>query len=138
VLRGERRKTVLGGVLIMCAAMAFLAWGISRSAAQQQEEVVGHYQVAVPDLVLDTMTGKLTNSRGQVLEQPIDPSGAEVGRYSVDGFVTAVTSKVGLSVINEPVVWPQLVKGYVVLDTQTGRIVKQRVYYRQPLQAGDL
>jgi hypothetical protein len=138
VLRGERRKKVIGAVLIICAAMAFLGWGVSRGAAQQQEEVIGHYQVAVPDLVLDTMTGRLTNSRGQVLEQAIDPSGTEVGRYSVDGFVTAVTSRVGLNVINEPVVWPELVKGYVLLDTQTGQIVKQKVYYRQALQAGDL
>jgi hypothetical protein len=94
--------------------------------------------VAVPDLVLDTATGRLVNSKGQVLEQAVDPSGTEVGRYSVDGYVTAVTWSVGLDVINQPVASTSLVKGYVLGDTQTGRVLKERIYYSQPLQRGDL
>jgi hypothetical protein len=31
-----------------------------------------------------------------------------------------------------------LIKGYVVLDTQTGQIVKEKIYYRQALQQNDL
>ena len=134
--RGERAFKVIGGVMIICAAMAFLGWGLSRGAAQQEE--VGRYQVAVPDLILDTATGKLVSSTGQVLEQPIDPSGEEIGRYSVDGYVTAVTRRAGLDVINQPVVWPELIKGYVLLDTQTGQVIKQKIYYRQALQKNDL
>lgn len=136
---GERAIKVFGAVVLICAAAMLLGWGITRGAAQQDEQdPVGRFQVAVPDLVLDTATGRLANSRGQVLEQPLDPTGEEIGRYSVDGYVTAVTREVGLNVINQPVVWPQLVKGYVVLDTQTGQIVRQKVYYKQPIQASDL
>ena len=134
--RGERAMKVIGAVVIICAAMALLGWGISRCAAQQDE--VGRYQVAVPDLVLDTATGKLVTSKGQVLEQPVDPTGEEVGRYSVDAYVTSVTRNAGLDIINQPVVWPQLVKGYVLLDTQTGQIIRQKIYYRQALQRNDL
>jgi hypothetical protein len=103
-----------------------------------QQDEVGRFQVAVPNLVLDTATGKLTNSTGQVLEQPIDPAGEEPGRYSVDGFVTAVTRNVGLNVINQPTVSPQLVKGYVILDTQTGQVVREKIYSRRALQQNDL
>ena len=139
VLRGEQGFRMAAAVVALCAAVGFLAWGVTRGAAQEQEqEPVGRYQVAVPDLVLDTTTGRLVDGRGQVLEQAIDPSGKEVGRYSVDGYVTAVTRSVGLDVINQPVAMSSLVKGYVVADTQTGRVVKQRVYYSQPLQRGDL
>jgi len=139
VLRGEQGFRMAAAVVALCAAVGFLAWGVTRGAAQEQEEEpVGRYQVAVPDLVLDTATGRLVNGRGQVLEQAIDPSGEEVGRYSVDGYVTAVTRSVGLDVMNQPVAMSGLVKGYVVADTQTGRVLKQRIYYSQPLQRGDL
>jgi hypothetical protein len=134
--RGERVMKVIGVVLIICTAMVCLDWGLSRCAAQQDE--VGRYQVAVPDLVLDTATGRLANSAGKVLEQPIDPTGEEIGRYSVDGYVTAATRRAGLDVVNQPVVWPELIKGYVLLDTQTGQIIRQKIYYRQPLQRNDL
>ncbi len=134
--RGERAMKVIGAVTIICAVTALLGWGLSRCSAQQEE--VGRYQVAVPDLILDTATGKLVDSKGYVLEQPIDRTGDQVGRYSVDGYVTAVTRNVGLDVINQPVIWPEMIKGYAVLDTQTGQIVKQRIYYRQALQKGDL
>ena len=137
VLRGEQGFRMSAAVVALCAAVGLLAWGVSRGA-EQEEEPVGRYQVAVPDLVLDTTTGRLVDGRGQVLEQAIDPSGKEIGRYSVDGYVTAVTRSVGLDVIGQPVAVSSLVKGYVVADTQTGRVLKQRIYYSQPLQRGDL
>jgi hypothetical protein len=31
-----------------------------------------------------------------------------------------------------------MVKEYVIVDTQTGQVLKQRVYYRQALQQNDL
>ncbi len=136
MLRGERTVRLIGLIVVLCAILAISSWGVSRSAAQQDE--VGRYQVAVPNLVLDTATGRLSTSTGQVLEQPIDPTGDEVGRYSVDGFMTAVTRNAGLDVINQPVVWPQLVKGYVILDTQTGQILRESIYYRRALQKDDL
>jgi hypothetical protein len=136
VQRGERNLGIAVAVMAVCAAIAFLGWGVTGGAAQE-EQAVGRYEVAVPDLVLDTATGKLT-SKGQVLEQAIDPSGQEIGRYSVDGFITAVTRRVGLNVLEQPVVWPELVKGYVIVDTKTGQIVKQRTYYSRALQEGDL
>jgi len=136
VHRGERGLKLIVLVAVVCAFVAVSGWGVSRGMAQQDE--VGRYQVAAPNLVLDTATGKLTNSSGQVLEQPIDPAGEELGRYSVDGFVTAVTRSVGLDVINQPTVWPQLVKGYVILDTQTGQVVREKIYYRRALQQSDL
>jgi hypothetical protein len=139
VLRGEQGFRMAAAVVALCAVVGFLAWGVTRGAAQEQEQdPVGRYQVAVPDLVLDTTTGRLVDGKGQVLEQAIDPSGEEIGRYSVDGYVTAVTRSVGLDVINQPVAVSSLVKGYVVADTQTGRVVKQRIYYSQPLRRGDL
>jgi hypothetical protein len=140
VQRGEQVLRIVVAVAVICAAVAFAGWGVARGAAEgvKEEEPVGRYQVAVPDLVLDTMTGRLMSGRGQVLESPTDPSGTEVGRYSVDGYVTAVTRYVGLDVINQPVANTDLVKGYVVADTKTGQIVRQRIYYSQPLQRGDL
>jgi len=137
VLRGEQGFRMAAAVVALCAAVGFLAWGVTRGSAQE-EEPVGRYQVAVPDLVLDTTTGRLVDGRGQVLEQAIDPSGKEIGRYSVDGYVTAVTRSVGLDVMNQPVAMSTLVKGYVVADTQTGRVLKQQIYHSQPLQRGDL
>lgn len=99
---------------------------------------VGLYQAAAPDLVLDTATGKLVDSKGQVLEQPVDQAGTEAGRYSAAGYVSAVTRSVGLGVINQPIARSELVKGYIIVDTQTGQVVRQQVYYRQPLQPSDL
>jgi hypothetical protein len=84
------------------------------------------------------MTGKLTTTRGKVLEPPIDAAGTELGRYSLDAYVTAVTRNVGLSVIQQPVAYTDLVKAYVIADTRTGRIARQKTYYSQPLQPSDL
>lgn len=137
MLRGERRFGMAVAVAVTCAAVGFLVWDVTRGAAQD-EAPVGRYQMAVPDLVLDTSTGRLVNGQGQVLEQAIDPSGAEIGRYCVDGYVTAVTRSVGLDIIQQPTMQVDLVKGYVLGDTQTGRVIKQRTYYSQPLQRGDL
>ncbi len=137
MLRGEQRFGMAVAVAVICAAVGFLVWGVTRGAAQE-EEGVGRYQMAVPDLVLDTATGRLVNSRGQVLEQAIDPSGEEVGRYCVDGYVTAVTRRIGLDIVEQPTMSVDLVKGYVLGDTQTGRVIKQRIYSSQPLQRGDL
>jgi len=141
VLRGEHTFGMVVAVVALCAALGIIGWGVTRGAAQvaaEEEEPVGRYQVAVPDLILDTATGRLTGDGGKVLETPVDPSGEAVGRYSVDGYVTAVTRRVGLDVINQPVAYPELVKGYVVADTKTGRIIKTRVYYAQPLTRNDL
>ncbi len=130
---------VLGAAVVVLAVVALLGYGIAGGVAEEEkEDDVGRFQVAVPDLVLDTATGRLITSKGQVLEQPVNPAGEKIGRYSVDGYVTAVTRRVGLDVMNQPVVWPQLVKGYVLLDTETGRILRQEVYYRQPLPESDL
>ncbi len=134
--RGECRQSIAVVAIAVCVGIGLLVWGVTRGTAQE-EQTVGRYEVAVPDLVLDTATGKLT-SNGQVLEQPIDPSNTEVGRYSVDGFVTALTRRVGLDVINQPVVWPEMVKGYVIIDTKTGQILRQRTYYSRNFQEGDL
>jgi len=138
VLKDRQRLGMAVAVTVICAAAGFLVWGVTLGAAQEEEEPVGRYQMAVPDLVLDTSTGRLVNSRGRVLEHAIDPSGAEVGRYCVDGYVTAVTRRVGLDIVEQPTVSVDLVKGYVLGDTKTGRVVKQRIYYSQPLQQGDL
>jgi len=141
VLRGEHKFGMVVAVVALCAALGIIGWGVTRGAAQvavEEEEPVGRYQVAVPDLILDTATGRLTGNGGKVLETPIDPGGEEVGRYSVDGYVTAVTRSVGLDIINQPVAYSEVVKGYVVADTKTGRILKHRVYYSQPLARGEL
>jgi hypothetical protein len=124
-------------VVVLCVAAGFVVWGVARGQ-ELAEEPVGRYQVAVPDLILDTTTGKLTAARGRVLEQPVDPSGTEIGRYSVDAYVTAVTREVGLNIMEVPVAYPVLVKGYAIADTKTGRVVRQNTYYRKPLQPSDL
>lgn len=135
--RRERAFRTVSAVVVICAVVGVLSWGLGRSAAQEQGEV-GRYQVAVPDLVLDTATGRLVTGNGQVLEQAIDPNGTEAGRYSVDGYVAAVTRAVGLDVMNQPVAYTQVVKGYVLGDTKTGAVVRERIYHSQPLQLGDL
>jgi len=137
VQRGERTVKLIAAVVVLCVTVALLSWGVG-SGAEEEQVASNQYQAVAPDLVLDTATGKLANSRGQVLEQAIDPSGTAAGRYSAAGYVTAVTRAVGLSVINQPVVYPELVKGYVIVDAQTGQVVKQRNYYRQALQPTDL
>jgi hypothetical protein len=137
VVRGQRAFGLAVAVLTLCAAVAFIGWDSARGQAPD-EEPTGRYEAAVPDLILDTMTGKLTRRGGRVLEQPIDPAGTEVGRYSVDAYVTAVTRKVGLSIIEVPIAYTDLVKGYVIADTKTGQILRQKLYYAQPLQPDDL
>jgi len=151
-VRGERNLRLVFIVALVTVALAVAGWGLLRGSARayaadagaasaapaaQQGEPVGRYQVAVPDLVLDTSTGRLV-AGGQVLEPPIDPSGKEVGRYTVDGFVTSVTRSAGLNVMNVPTVAVDLVRGYVIADTRTGRILRQRTDYSGPMQPGDL
>ncbi|MFB3879948.1 MAG: hypothetical protein ACE149_01730 [Armatimonadota bacterium] len=135
--RGERTVKLIAAVVVLCGTMGLLAWGVG-SGAEEEAAPSNQYQAVAPDLVLDTATGKLTNSQGRVMEQAIDPSATVAGRYSAAGYVTAVTRTVGLNVINQPVVYPELVKGYVIVDAQTGQVVTQRIYYRQALQASDL
>ncbi len=102
------------------------------------EQAVGRYQAVAPDLVLDTTTGKLADGNGQVLEPPIDAGSTDVGRFSAAGYVTAVTRGVGLDMMQVPTARTDLVKGYVIVDTKTGRVAKSRVYESRPLQPGDL
>jgi hypothetical protein len=135
VHNGERTVRAVIAVTIICAAGALLIWGMGRGVAQ--DEPIGRYQVAAPDLLLDTMTGRLVDGNGRVLEGPIDPSGEEVGRYAAAGYVTAVTRRIGLDVINQPIAYPELVKGYVLIDTKTGQVLRSKTYYAQPLEAGD-
>ena len=84
--------------------------------------------------------GKLTGDGSRVLRAPVDASGTEVGRYSVDGFVTTVARRADLRASSQPILYDrvELVKGYVLGDTQTGLVVEHRVYYSRPLQPGDL
>jgi len=155
-VRGERAIGFGIAVIVLCVVAVAIGWSVVRGEAQDQQagpllpppadlaartgsdEGVGRYQFGAPDLILDTATGKLTNGSGQVLESPIDASGKDAGRYSVAGYVTAVTRTLGLDVLNQPTVQADLVKGYVIGDTKTGRIVKQRVYHSGPLQPGEL
>ena len=123
--------------VLVCATVAAVAWGIASSVAQE-EAAVGRYQMAVPDLVLDTATGRLVDGKGKVLEQPVDASGSEVGRYCVDGYVSAVTRQVIMNIVEQPIVRVDLVKGYVLGDTKSGTIIKQQVYYSHPIRPGDL
>jgi hypothetical protein len=135
----------------LAAAVVLVCWQVTGSSAQGvtsdtgpygsaaiAEQVVGRYQAAAPDLVLDTTTGKLTDAAGQVLEPPIDASSKDVGRFSAAGYVTAVTRSVGLDVIGVPVARTDLVKGYVIVDTKTGQAVRRRVYESHALQPTDL
>jgi hypothetical protein len=133
--QGRTFRAVL--TVVLCAAAAAVVWGMASGVAQE-EAAVGRYQMAVPDLVLDTATGRLVDGNGRVLEQPVDPTGAEAGRYCVDGYVTAVPRQVGLDVIQQPTMRVELVKGYILGDTKTGTVVRQRIYYSQPIRANDL
>jgi len=136
--KGKRAVGLMVAAALLVAAVGVsMALGVARGAAEE-EQMVGRYQAAAPDLVLDTATGKLTTSAGQMLEGPVDPSATEVGRYSVASYMTVVTRMVALSAINVPIVYNELVKGYAVVDTKTGRIIKQRIYYSAPLQPGEI
>jgi len=142
-------------IVLATAMLALVGWAVAHSWAQAavlggaaaggggagpetQEPPVGRYQAAVPDLVFDTASGKLVGANGQVLEPPLDPTASEVGRYSVDAYVTSVTRSVTLNVVSMPVANVELVKGYLIVDTKTGRVMRHRIYYSAPLQAGDL
>jgi len=133
------------------AVVALVGWGVTGGSAQGMapdtglsgstaaaELVVGRYQAAAPDLVLDTATGRLAAGNGQMLEPPIDAGSTEAGRFSAAGYVTAVTRGVGIDVMQQPAARTDLVKGYVIVDTKTGRVAKSRVYESRPLQPGDL
>lgn len=146
-----RRLRVALVLAFLAAAVVLVGWQVTRSSAQGvtsdtgaygsaaiADQVVGRYQAAAPDLVLDTTTGKLTDGAGQVLEPPIDASSKDVGRFSAAGYVTAVTRSVGLDVMSVPVARTDLVKGYVIVDTKTGQVVKSRVYASRPIQPTDL
>ncbi len=135
---GDKKAIGLAlAVLLMGAVAISVGLTMARGAAGE-EQPVGRFQMAVPDLILDTATGKLVTAGGQTLQPPVDPSGKDVGRYSVDGYVTAVTRYVGLDVLNQPTMGVDVVKGYVLGDTKTGRILKQAIYYSQPIQPGEL
>lgn len=138
-MTGDKGLRLAVAVLLICGAVAATGLVVSRVSAQE-ELSVGRYQFAAPDLVLDTATGKLTGDGSRVLRAPVDPSGAEVGRYSVDGYVTTVMRRTDLRASSQPILYDRmvLVKGYVLGDTQTGLVVEHRVYYSQPLQPGDL
>ena len=146
-----RRLRVALALAFLGAALVLVGWQVTRSVAQDitseagpygsaalAEQVVGRYQAAAPNLVLDTATGKLADGAGQVLESAIDASSKEVGRFSAAGYVTAVTRSVGLDLMNVPVARTDLVKGYVIVDTKTGQVVKSRVYESRAVQPTDL
>lgn len=138
-MTGDKGFRLAVAVLLICGAVAATGLVVSRVSAQE-EPSVGRYQFAAPDLVLDTSTGKLTGDGGRVLRAPVDPGGTEVGRYSVDGYVTTVTRRADLQVSRQSIFYQreELVKGYVLGDTQTGLVVEHRVYYSRVLQPGDL
>ncbi len=112
--------------------------GVGVVGAAQEDQPVGRYQVAVPDLMLDTATGRLVDGGGTVLEQAIDPAGKESGRYSVDGYVTVITRLVGLNVLGVPYSQQEMVKAYVIGDSKTGRVLRQRIYETQPVDTTSL
>lgn len=137
MLKGDKRIGLVLAFVLIATAAAAAALGLAGSAAED-EQAVGRYQVGAPDLILDTATGRLATVTGQLLEQALDPSGEEIGRYAVAGYMTTATRSVGLDVMNRPTLAIDLVKGYMLLDTKTGQVKKQRVYYSRPLQPGDL
>jgi len=133
IVRGEAQDTVAP---VTPPLTVLTPDGTARAAGTEQP--VGRYQFAAPDLILDTATGKLTTQSGQLLEGAIEPGGKDLGHYSVAGYMTSVTRSSGLDALNQPTIAVDLVKGYVIGDTKSGRIAKQRVYYSQPMQPGDL
>lgn len=132
----EKAVGLVVSILLVGIVAVAIGWSGGRTEAQD-EQVIGRFQFAAPDLILDTATGRLTTGGGAILEPPIDASGKDVGRYSAAGYVTAVPRTVGLDVLGQPTMSADIVKGYVVGDTKTGRILKQRVYYTQPIGPGD-
>ncbi len=123
-------------ILLVGIVAAAIGWSGGRIEAQD-EQVIGRFQFAAPDLILDTATGKLTTGGGALLEAPIDAAGKDIGRYSAAGYVTAVPRSVTLDALAMPALSADMVKGYVIGDTKTGRILKQRMYYSQPIGPGD-
>ena len=148
-MKGHLRHMIGGAVL--AGAMVLVGWGAARGSTPDimsvgtgqapvalAEQTVGRFQAVAPDLCLDTATGKLVDGSGRMLEPPADPSGQELGRFTAAGYVTAVTRSVGLNVIQSPVANTELVKGYVIADSKTGRVLKSRIYYARPLDNRDL
>lgn len=142
---GERSVRIVGVMFVVLAAVGLFGWSVTRGAAQAEEAApdqaglyqAGLYQAVAPDCVLNTATGKLTTANGQVLEAGIDPGGTKLGKYSAAGYATAVTRAIGLDLINQPFARTDSVKAYLIVDTETGKVVKQRVYYRQPLDSNE-
>ena len=128
---------LLAMLVLSCLILAVVGWSVGAGDAEAPQEV-GRYQAAAPDLVLDTMTGRLTDSKGIVLEPVIDASEKQIGRYSGSGYVAVITRFVGLNIVNQPYAQQELVKGYSIVDTKTGQVVKQKVYASQPIVGNEL
>jgi len=124
--------TAAGSVLLVALALALL------TPAPAGEPQVGRYQVAAPDLVCDTATGRVVDGRGQQISPAIQPAGQEVGRYQAAGYLVVVTRAATTDAIGRSLVNNELIKAYAVLDTTTGRIVRQGRYYSAPLTPQDL
>ena len=128
---------LLAMLVLACLILAAVGWSLGAGDAEEPQEV-GRYQAAAPDLVLDTMTGRLTDSKGVSLSPVLDASEKQVGRYSAAGYVAVITRFVGLNIVSQPYAQQELVKGYSIVDTKTGQVVKQKIYASQPIAANEL
>jgi hypothetical protein len=74
VSRRERTIGLVLAVLLIGLAAIFLSRSVARGAAEG-EQPVGRFQMAVPDLILDTATGKLVTAGGETLEPAVEAGG---------------------------------------------------------------
>ena len=108
---------------------------VGRGAAE--EPPLGRYAAVAPSLVLDTATGKLTDSKGPVVNPAVDASGTKPGRYHAAGYVTTVVRRSWVDFMGKAQTETQVVKGFILVDTTTGNVLKSAVYSRTPLAPTD-
>jgi len=115
------------GIVVLAAVLAASCLA-SLFLLAAQEEQVGRFQVTAPDLVTDTTTGRIVDGSGKVIEAGVSTSARELGRYQAAGYVKVVPKEAIWDALGRPVMQSTVEKGFVIIDTATGQVLRKRVY----------
>ena len=136
------KRTRLLAIPLILAIVLVVSWAnlsVGQTTEDEVEAVVDLYRVAAPDLVINTATGAVKNSAGETIVPALMPAGETPGRFDAAGYATTLTKSVVTTALGQQAISKTLVKSVSVIDTTTGAfMVKDRIYYSQPLTAGDL
>jgi len=130
----KRRWVAAAATLALCC-LAVLCLGA------QEEPQVGKFQAAAPDLITDTTTGRVVDSKGKVIQEAATAEPQEIGRYQAAGYVK-VTPRVKAApkgadweVVSRTYTEFEAEKGLMLIDTTTGNVLANRVYSTETVKA---